>query len=116
MFVSGRPFMPGEEAAWIDDVRRELSALHLRALETYARAGLGIGGTELAAAVRGGRELVRLEPFRESGYRILMQALATEGNAAEALLVYDDLRRRLHDELGAAPSGATQELHRSLLV
>ena len=100
---------------WIEDERRSLAALHLRALEAYAQASLGIGGTELAAAVRAGHELTRLEPYRETGYRILMEALAAEGNAAEALRVYDSLRRLLHDELGAAPSAATQELHRSLL-
>jgi DNA-binding SARP family transcriptional activator len=44
-----------------------------------------------------------------------MQALAAEGNAAEALRVYEALRRLLHEELGAAPSAKTQELHRELL-
>jgi DNA-binding SARP family transcriptional activator len=44
-----------------------------------------------------------------------MRALAAEGNAAEALLVYEELRRLLHAELGAAPSAPTQALHRELL-
>ncbi len=92
-----------------------MAEVNLRALEAYGRAGLGIGGTELAAAERSGRSLVRLEPFRESGYRILMEALAAEGNGAEALRVYDDLRRLLRDELGTAPSAATQALYRRLL-
>jgi SARP family transcriptional regulator, regulator of embCAB operon len=65
--------------------------------------------------VRAGRELVRREPFRESGYRLLMEALDHEGNAAEALRVYDGLRTLLRDELGIAPSPPTQELHRALL-
>jgi pentatricopeptide repeat protein len=115
MFIAGRTFLPGEEAEWIDEARRRLGELHLRALEAYARAGLGIGGTELAAAVRTGRELTRREPYRETGYRVLMEALAREGNAAEALRVYDELRTRLRDDLGVAPSPPTQELHRSLL-
>jgi DNA-binding SARP family transcriptional activator len=113
--VTGREFLLGEDAEWIEDERRSLAALQLRALEAYAQASLGLGGTELAGAVRAARDLVRLEPYRESGWRILMQGLAAEGNAAEALLVYDELRRLLHDELGTAPSAATQELHRSLL-
>ncbi|HEU0304415.1 MAG TPA: BTAD domain-containing putative transcriptional regulator [Gaiellaceae bacterium] len=115
MFIAGRPFLPGEDAAWIDEMRRRLDELHLRALEAYAQAGLGIGGTELAAAVRTGRELMRREPYRETGYRLLMEALASEGNVAESLRVYDDLRRRLRDDLGVAPSPPTQELHRQLL-
>jgi SARP family transcriptional regulator, regulator of embCAB operon len=115
MFVAGRPFLPGEEALWIDEIRRLLSELHLRALEAYAQAGLGIGGTELAAAVRAGRELTRREPYRETGYRLLMEALAREGNNAEALRTYDELRTRLRSDLGVAPSAQTQELHKQLL-
>jgi pentatricopeptide repeat protein len=115
MFISGRTFLPGEESAWIDDARRGLEGLHLRALEAYAQAGLGIGGTELAAAVRAGRELTRREPYRETAHRLLMQALAREGNTAEALLIYDQLRTRLQEDLGTAPSTQTQELHKHLL-
>jgi SARP family transcriptional regulator, regulator of embCAB operon len=87
----------------------------VRAVEAYARAGLGIGGTELPAAVRAGRELTRREPYRETGYRLLMEALAREGNVAEALLVYDRLRNRLREDLGTGPSAKAQELHQRLL-
>jgi len=45
-----------------------------------------------------------------------MSALAAEGNQAEALVVYDGLRRLLREELGTAPSAPTQELHRRLLA
>jgi DNA-binding SARP family transcriptional activator len=115
MFVCGRPYLPGEDAPWIDGERRRLGGLHLRALEAYAAATLGVGGTELAAAVRVGRRLVQLEPFRESGYRILMDALDREGNCAEALVVYEALRKKLREELGITPSEPTQSLHRRLL-
>ncbi len=115
MFTCGRPFLPGDEAPWIDEERRQLAELHLRALETYAAATLGVGGTELAAAIRVGRKLVQLEPYRESGYRILMEALEREGNCAEALLVYESLREKLREELGITPSEPTQALHRRLL-
>jgi DNA-binding SARP family transcriptional activator len=87
----------------------------VRALEAYGGATLGVGGTELAAAVRTGRELVRREPYRESGWRILMEALEREGNCAEALVAYEELRARLQDELGISPSQPTQELYRRLL-
>jgi DNA-binding SARP family transcriptional activator len=115
MFVTGRPFLPNEDTSWVTDVRRKLDDLNLRALEAYARAGLGIGGTELPAAVRVGRILVAREPYRESGYRLLMEALAREGNKAEALRVYERLRKLLRDELGVAPSAQSQGLHRELL-
>jgi DNA-binding SARP family transcriptional activator len=115
LFTTSRPFLAGEEAAWIDEERRRLDDVHVRALEAYAAATLAIGGTELPAAVRAGRELVRREPYRESGRRLLMQALAAQGNTAEALQVYEELRTLLRDERGAAPSAPTQALHKTLL-
>lgn len=115
MFVGGRPFLPADEAPWIDEQRRALEEIHVRALEAYAAATLAIGGTELAAAARAGRELSRLEPYRESGYRLLMEALERQGNPAEALVVYETLRGRLREELGVSPSEPTQALYRRLL-
>jgi DNA-binding SARP family transcriptional activator len=115
LFTAERDFLPGEDAPWISDVRHRLAELRLQALESYATAELGLGGAELAGAVRAGRQLVRLAPLRESGYRHLMQALAAQDNLAEALVVYHDLCDCLRDELGATPGPATRELHQSLL-
>ena len=116
LFVAERDFLPGEDAPWIDEIRHQLAELRLRALECYAAAGLGLGGTELAAAVRAGRQLTRLAPLRESGYRYLMQALAAQGNLAEALGIYGQLSTCLRDQLGVSPSPATRELHQRLLA
>jgi SARP family transcriptional regulator, regulator of embCAB operon len=113
--ISGRGFLSGEDAPWVVEQRRWLEDVHLRALECDAAASLGIGGSEVAAAERDARRLIRLAPYRESGYRLLMQALACRDNGAEALLVYEQLRTMLRDELGATPSPATQALHRRLL-
>lgn len=115
MFVTGRVFLPNEDAPWIDGIRRNLDELHLRSLEAYARSSLGIGGTELPAAVRVGRALVAREPYRESGYCLLMEALARQGNKAEALWVYERLRQLLREELGVAPSSQSQHVHSTLL-
>jgi pentatricopeptide repeat protein len=115
MFITGRPFLAGEDADWVEEERRSQARTRLRALEAYAEAALGIGGTELPASVRVGRELVAREPFRESGYRILIEALAREGNGAEAILVYEELRTKLREELGITPSDRTQETYRRLL-
>lgn len=115
MFTARRGFLPGEEAEWIDELRRELDDLYLRGLECYGSASLRIGGTELAAAERCGRELVSRSPYHESGYRLRMQALVRAGNTAEALHVYEELRQLLRTELGIAPSARTRDLHASLL-
>src|SRR5712692_908945 len=113
LHVSRREFAAGYDAPWIDERRQALSAVQASALECVGEAGLGLGlgGTEIAAAERCGRALVALEPYRESGYRLLMRALESRGNVAPALAVYDQLRRLLRDELGAAPCAETQALH-----
>jgi SARP family transcriptional regulator, regulator of embCAB operon len=115
MFVAKRGFLPGEDAIWIDQIRRHLDDLHIRSLETYGTAGLGLGSTELAAARNAGRTLVKMVPLRESGHRLLMRTLVAEGNPAEALRVYENLRCLLRDELGVAPSDAARQLYESLL-
>jgi DNA-binding SARP family transcriptional activator len=76
---------------------------------------LEIGGTELAAAVRASRQLIHLAPLRECGYRYLMQALAAQGNLAEALDVHGQLSECLREQLGVSPSPATRALYEQLL-
>ena len=75
-----------------------------------------LAGGELGAAERAARELVARSPYRESGHRFLMEALAAGGNAAEALRVYEDLRVLLRDELGATPAAEIVALHGRLLA
>lgn len=114
--VAKRDFLPGHDAPWIEQTRRRLHDLRVRALECIGAAGLGLGGTELASAFRSARTLIELEPYRETGYRLLMEAHEARGDVAEALLVYDGLRRRLLDEVGVAPGEAAREVHRRLLA
>jgi DNA-binding SARP family transcriptional activator len=113
--ISGRPFMQGEEGPWIDEMRRELEEIRARALECTTRRSLGLVGPEIAVAERTARRLIDLSPYRESGYALLMEALERQGNAAEALRVYEGLRHLLREELGAAPSPAVQRVHERLL-
>ena len=66
------------------------------------------------AVSRGGLGCARTisrAPFRESGHSLRICALVAEGNAAEALLVYERWRVFLNDELGIAPSVALSALH-----
>jgi DNA-binding SARP family transcriptional activator len=115
LHTATRGFLHGDDAPWIDEVRRSLEDVRLRALECVASTAFGLGGPELAAAERTGRALTEAAPFRESGYVHLMRALAAQGNVAEALRTHDQLRCLLRDELGIAPSSAVQELHQQLL-
>jgi DNA-binding SARP family transcriptional activator len=114
--VATRPFLTGTEAPWIDQWRRRLEEVRLRGLECFAAAGLGLGGPALAQAEERARMLTELAPYRESGHRILMEALERRGNVAEALRAYERLRVLLREELGIAPSPAVQDVHRRLLL
>lgn len=111
--LARRGFLPGEDGAWIEEKRRELSAILVRALECLADGCVAAGDPR--EAVRHAEELTALEPFREGGYRRLMQAHAAAGNSAEALRVYERCRRLLADELGAYPSAETESIYRDLL-
>ena len=115
LHTATRQLLPGHDAPWVEDARRELEDVRVRALDCVARIGLGMGGPEVAAAKRAGRALIAANPLSESGYRYVMEALAQDDRTPEALQVYEQLRRALRDELGIPPSPSTQELHTRLL-
>lgn len=115
VFVTQREFLPEFEAPWISRRRAEAHQAHYDATACYAQARLELGVTELASAERCARRLVMLDPLAERGYWLLMRALAQRGDRAAALIVYEQLRTILRNELGASPSPAVTELHRALL-
>ena len=92
--------------ARLDDLR--CTALELRneaelALDRHAHI---IGELEV---------LVAANPFREKLNGQLMLALYREGRQAEALDVYQRIRRKLRTELGLEPGSALQQLQRAIL-
>jgi predicted ATPase/DNA-binding SARP family transcriptional activator/tetratricopeptide (TPR) repeat protein len=113
--IASRGLLPGVQASWLEAPRRELEEVHLLALEVIGRAGLVMGGTQLQSAERAARRLIESGPYRESGYVLLMEALAARGNVAEAMRVFDRLRTLLRDELGTAPSPEAIAAHDRLL-
>jgi len=113
--IASRGLLPGAHATWLEPPRRELEDVRQQALEVIGRAGLMMGGTQLQSAERAARTLIELEPYRESGYVLLMEALSARGNVAEALRVFDGLRMLLRDELGTNPSAETIAAHDRLL-
>jgi SARP family transcriptional regulator, regulator of embCAB operon len=113
--ITRREFMRGEETPWIDELRQEMADVCERAIECNVAICLAAGGAELPTAAQLARELTQRAPFRETGYCLLMRALERLGNVAEALRVYENLRTRLREELGTAPSTQAQALHGRLL-
>ena len=113
--VAGRGLLPGSAADWIDRARRDLEDMRIRALEVIGRAGLLLGTGQLPSVERAARALIEAEPYRESGYVLLMSALQRQSNIAEGLRVFERLRTLLRDELGSAPSPEALLAHDRLL-
>jgi YVTN family beta-propeller protein len=111
--LARRPFLAGEDGAWVEQKRRDLADIRERALTVLADACLRSGAGREAA--KWAEELIALSPFREAGYRRLMDAHVIAGNRAEALRVYEQCRQLLADELGAYPSPETDSIYRALL-
>ena len=114
--IVGARLLPEIQHAWIDQWRGEVEEIHSRLLTVTARAGLAAGGPRLIDAERAARRLIEREPFRESGYALLMEVQHGRGDVAEALLVYERVRTLLRDELGIPPSARLAALHEKLLT
>jgi SARP family transcriptional regulator, regulator of embCAB operon len=108
-----QPFLPGEDGAWVEEKRRGFADAHDRALGVLAEVSLRFG--DAAEAVKWTTQSIARAPFRETGYRRLMQAHVAAGNRAEALRVYEQCRQLLADELGTYPSPETESIYRELL-
>jgi YVTN family beta-propeller protein len=111
--LASRPFLPGEDGAWVERQRRDLADIRERALSVLTDACLHSGAAREAAKLA--EELIALAPFREAGYRRLMEAHVAAGNRAEALRVYERCRQLLAEELGTYPSPETDSIYRALL-
>ena len=107
-----RPFLPGHDGPWVDDRRATLASSLVRALD--CRVDALIANHELVLALTHAREAVRLEPYRESGYRRPMRVLTAGGDRAEAVRAYNQCRDLLQKELGVSPSTETEALFREI--
>lgn len=116
MNVTRRSFLTGHDGAWVDERRAEFDAVYTRALATLAAAALALGETELLTAERAARELLAAEPLSEGATALLMRALDARGERPAALVVYDEFRRRLDDDLGVAPGPRLLALHSEIVM
>ncbi len=112
MEIASRSFLVGEQGPWIEGQRRSMAGVHLRACECTVEAELHRDHFDIAATEA--RALMQLDPLRESGYRLLMRALAASGNRAQILRVITECRTVLHEQAGMAPSDETERLFREL--
>jgi len=111
--IARRPFLPGEQGPWVEGWRDRLRDILMRALET--RAEIYLWNSEPALALQSAKELTALEPFRETGHRLIMRAHVATGNTAEALKAYEQCRALIASELGVDPSPETKAVYETVL-
>ncbi|GGS36397.1 BTAD domain-containing putative transcriptional regulator [Actinokineospora fastidiosa] len=90
-----------------------LTEARLSALEDHALARLDLG--EHTALADDLAELIDQHPLRERLRAAHLRALYRSGRQGEALDSYEDLRKRLADELGADPGPELVAVHRAIL-
>lgn len=106
----GGPFLAGEAVGdWHLDTRDRLQVLAARAAPALGRALEDRGDHAGASAAY--RQLVAIDDLHEEGTRLLMAALARQGERAQALRLYGRLRDRLARELDLEPEEQTTALY-----
>jgi DNA-binding SARP family transcriptional activator/tetratricopeptide (TPR) repeat protein len=112
LFTEARALWRGPPLADVAEVaepqRLRLEELHLGVVEDHAEVRLALGRqgevvAELEAVAAG-------HPLRERLRGIQMQALYRAGRQADALAVFDKVRRRLAEELGVEPGAELRRL------
>ncbi|GAB3646865.1 AfsR/SARP family transcriptional regulator [Glycomyces tarimensis] len=86
-----------------------------RAAAEEQRAELELALRTSTPVVAGLRRVLEDHPYRQRAAELLMTALHREERVAEALDVYEQMRRRLSDELGIDPGRRLRELHTAIL-
>lgn len=114
--IASQPLLPAIDLPWVERRQRYLEDVCHRALEILARSGLSLGGPSLDSGERAARLLIEADPFRETGYALLMEIYASRGRVAEALQVFELLRVLLREELGTGPAPNIMALHQQLLA
>lgn len=106
--IASRPLLPGEEADWLDELRRRMVEIQLRALECLGEVWLAGGDHALAA--HDAAQAIAIDPFRESAHRLLIRAYVAAGEHAAALRAYQACRTTFGEELGVLPAPETVAL------
>ncbi|MFE6162736.1 BTAD domain-containing putative transcriptional regulator [Streptomyces sp. NPDC056486] len=113
------------EALWRGDFAEGLNAPYLAAERLrWREKRLTVLEARIAGEIELGRsfeyvhELIRLvaaHPLRERPVELLMNALYRTGRSSDALLAFEEARRRIADAMGADPGPALRSLHERML-
>lgn len=102
-----------ERLPWVASSADAAEEEYLQACERRAELRLELGQADRAVSEL--RPLVTVHPHRETLWTRLLLALHHSGRTAEALLTYDEVRRRLADGLGVGPCASLRAVHVRLL-
>ncbi|MFC0526634.1 AfsR/SARP family transcriptional regulator [Phytohabitans kaempferiae] len=98
---------------WMEEQSRRLTLLEVEAWHALVEARLALG--EHVELVPELQRLTAEQPYHENVHAQLMLALYRAGRQADALDVYQVLRRALREDLGIEPSAALQDLQTNIL-
>ncbi|GAA1276231.1 SARP family transcriptional regulator [Planotetraspora silvatica] len=108
------PFQDVPMTLALEQVATELREERLSVFEDWAEARLDLGmHAEMISPLRA---WVRDHPLRERPWGELMLALSRDGRRADALAAFQELRRRLVEDLGVEPAHSIQRLHQRILA
>lgn len=93
---------------WLDQVRRQQTDALYRSFITLAAARNRIGDHQLASITA--ESAVKLDPYREIGHRLLIEAERARGDSGAALRAFHRCERILEEEIGVRPSAETLHL------
>ena len=111
--IARRPFLVGERGAWVEAQRERLHGILVRALE--CRGEVFLWNREVPLAIEAAKEVIALQPIRETAHQLLIRAYAALGSPADAKQAYDQCRETLASRLGIAPSGQTNHVYQTAL-
>jgi DNA-binding SARP family transcriptional activator len=101
------PYLPGPRGRWAEEREQWLAELTTEARFQAAEIALELGRYEESDHLI--TEVLRLEPYRESAWRLQMRMAGALGDDVRVMKVFRACREAL-DEVGMAPGPTTQQL------
>ena len=112
--LEGLPVDEPEFLDWLNVQRARLRNMVLTAMSAYLSSELG--AIAEPARMAAARRVLEIDPYNESACRVLMAALAREGESAQVRDLFRTMTRKLADDLATSPSAATTRLYRELMA
>ncbi len=107
----GSPYADAGDAEFAHAPVARLAELRAAAIEARIDEDIAAGRDVIAEV----EELAAAQPLREGLHARLMRALTAKGRQADALAVYDRVRKLLADQLGVDPGPELREAHLAAL-